>query len=155
MPAQCRQWRPPGEETGAPARADALHRRAAGYDLRHPWQARRGSPLTPAAARKAPAVLGRAHDDRAGGGTRLAVRLLDHATASLARRITTARHSRRRLRCARSAPQTSWIGCIPKTILARTHAGPMARSVSVDDPTPVMAAACITEPGAKCPREHR
>ncbi len=34
-------------------------------------------------------MLGRAHGDLAGGSARLAVRLLDQATASQARRITT------------------------------------------------------------------
>jgi hypothetical protein len=47
-----------------------------------------GFTLTPAAARKADAVLGRAHGDPA-GSARLAVWLLDQATASQARRITT------------------------------------------------------------------
>lgn len=51
-----------------------------------------GFTLTPAAARKACAVLSRAHADPPGGGARLAVRLLDKATASQARRITTARY---------------------------------------------------------------
>jgi hypothetical protein len=49
-----------------------------------------GFTLTPAAARKADTVLGRALRDLAGGSARLAVRLLDQATASQARRITTA-----------------------------------------------------------------
>ncbi len=52
-----------------------------------------GFTLTPAAARAAGAVLGRAQGDRAGGSARLAVWLLDQATASQARRITTARQS--------------------------------------------------------------
>lgn len=47
--------------------------------------------LSPAAARAASCVLGQAHGDGAGGSARLSVRLLDQATASQARRITTAR----------------------------------------------------------------
>ena len=50
-----------------------------------------GFTLTPAAARAASAVLGRARGDRADGSARLAVWLLDQATASQAHRITTAR----------------------------------------------------------------
>ena len=50
-----------------------------------------GSTLTPAAAQAASSALGRAHGDRAGGSARLAAGLLDQATASQARRITTAR----------------------------------------------------------------
>lgn len=49
-----------------------------------------GFTLTPAAARKAGAVLGRAHRDLA-GSARLAVLLLEQATASQALRVTTAR----------------------------------------------------------------
>jgi hypothetical protein len=52
-----------------------------------------GFTLTPGAARAAGAVLGRAQGDRAGGSARLAVWLLDQATASQARRITTVRQS--------------------------------------------------------------
>jgi hypothetical protein len=48
-----------------------------------------GFTLTPAAARAASSVLGRAHGNRAGGSARLAARLLDQAAASQARRITT------------------------------------------------------------------
>jgi hypothetical protein len=50
-----------------------------------------GFTLTPAAARAASLVLGQAHGGGAGGTARLAVRLLDQATASQAARITTAR----------------------------------------------------------------
>lgn len=52
-----------------------------------------GFTLTPAAARKASSVLAQANGNRAGGSARLAVRLLDEATASQARRITTARQA--------------------------------------------------------------
>jgi hypothetical protein len=50
-----------------------------------------GFTLTPEAARKAATVLAEA--DHGAGNVRLAVRLLDHATASQARRITTAAQS--------------------------------------------------------------
>ena len=50
-----------------------------------------GFTLTPNAARKADAVLAHADSDMAVGCARLAVRLLDQATASQARRITTLR----------------------------------------------------------------
>ena len=49
-----------------------------------------GFTLTPDAARKAASVLAQAEGDHRAGNARLAVRLLDQATASQARRITTA-----------------------------------------------------------------
>ena len=49
-----------------------------------------GFTLTPEAARKAATVLAQAEADHRSGNARLAVRLLDQATASQARRITTA-----------------------------------------------------------------
>ena len=49
-----------------------------------------GFTLTPDAARKAATVLARAEADHATGNARLAVRLLDQATATQARRVTTA-----------------------------------------------------------------
>jgi hypothetical protein len=52
-----------------------------------------GFTLTPAAARKAAGVLAQADRGHGSGNARLAVRLLDHVTASQARRITAAFHS--------------------------------------------------------------
>jgi hypothetical protein len=49
-----------------------------------------GFTLTPAAARKAAAVLAQAEGGHGSGNARLAVQLLDQVTASQARRITTA-----------------------------------------------------------------
>ena len=51
-----------------------------------------GFALTPAAERKAATVLARADGDHGSGNARLAVRLLDQATASQGRRVTTATH---------------------------------------------------------------
>ena len=48
--------------------------------------------LTPDAERKAATVLARADGDHGSGNARLAVRLLDQATASQGRRVTTATH---------------------------------------------------------------
>jgi hypothetical protein len=84
-----------------------------------------GFTLSPAAVRAASSVLGRAHGDGAGGSARLAVRLLDQATASQARRTTTARQPPGP-RCARSAPPTSptWHTCkIRSSRRARTRGG--------------------------------
>jgi len=53
-----------------------------------------GFTLTPDAAREAAAVLAQAEGDHGPGNARLAARLLDQATASQARRITTAPQSR-------------------------------------------------------------
>ena len=49
-----------------------------------------GFTLTPEAARKAAVVLAQAEADHGSGNARLAVRLLDQATASQARQVTTA-----------------------------------------------------------------
>ncbi|MGH3125554.1 MAG: hypothetical protein ACRDND_31640, partial [Streptosporangiaceae bacterium] len=52
-----------------------------------------GFTLTPAAARKAAAVLAQAEGDHGSGNARLAIRLLDQATGSQARRVITASQS--------------------------------------------------------------
>src|SRR5260370_38573086 len=53
-----------------------------------------GFTLAPAAARKAATVLAQADGDHGSGNARLAARLLAQATASQARRVTTASQSR-------------------------------------------------------------